>query len=113
MNFYWGHEDHREVLRARYRYYASWGIDILARTAFLWGSETPLVSGPRDAFSVAKERVQDRLRSRLRLPAYDLSPAALRNNLRRMQAFRPSMLYGMSQAVILLAEQALSAGDHA
>src|SRR5205823_3806112 len=37
LSAYWGHEAHQEMLQARYRFHASWGVDIFDRAAFLWG----------------------------------------------------------------------------
>ncbi len=104
MSFFWTAAAHREILRARYRFYASWGVDVLDRTAFLWGSEERL--GLAGRIEDVVERIQDAMRRRLRLSAFDLAPDAIADNLRRLARFAPKMLYGFSQAVYLYAVQA-------
>jgi phenylacetate-CoA ligase len=106
LGFFWEHSAHREVLRCGYRFYADWGIDILDRSAFLWGDDIPYTRGGR--LAIFGRSVDDLLRSRLRLSANYLGPNDLQRHLQKMEAFRPAMLYGLSQAVYLLARAALA-----
>jgi phenylacetate-CoA ligase len=108
--YFWERAAHREVLQARYRLYASWGVDVLDRTAFLWGSHHIFEHGLAGSYGRLRQRCTDWLRGRLRLSAYHLDPTDLRTALARMRAFRPAMLYGYSTAVYLLALEALREG---
>ena len=105
-SFYWGHDAHREVLRCRYRAYAAWGVDILDRTAFLWGNGAAHEPGLGGCVARLRRPVEDWLRNRLRLSAYGLAPDDLRGHLRRLAAFRPVLLYAYSTAAYLLAREA-------
>src|SRR6185437_6862254 len=73
---YWSHDAHRESLAAKYRFQASWGIDIFDRTTFLWGRGAAIVPGFRGRWNRFRQPYIDRLRNRQRLPAYDMSRAA-------------------------------------
>jgi phenylacetate-coenzyme A ligase PaaK-like adenylate-forming protein len=99
-----GHEAHLESLRAKYRFYASWGVGILDRTAWLWNAADSSAKNRRVS------RVSDRLRRRMRLPASELGPADLRDHLDRIADFRPAMIYGFSRAVFALALEAEAIG---
>lgn len=103
MRFYWSHRSHQEVLRARYRFYAQWGIDIFDRTAFFWGAEQR--QGLRGLAARLRQKTEDRLRNRLRVPAYRLDRPSLLAAAREVYAFEPSMLYGLSHAVMLFATE--------
>ena len=103
---------HREILRCRYRMQASWGVDILDRTASLWSTAGGHRPGPWRHLAGLRQRAVDLARSRLRLSAYHLSPADLRAHLRRLAAFRPAMLYAYSTAGYLLAREAEATGFH-
>lgn len=102
MEFFWNHGAHHEVLRARYRFYCSWGVDIVDRTAFVWGG-----GGLHQRFDDVRQSIEDRLRGRLRLGADILDPLTLRENLDRIRHHRPTMLYGFTQAIYLLAREAI------
>jgi phenylacetate-CoA ligase len=103
MRIYWAHRDHREILQAKYRFHDMWGVGMLDRTAFVWGRAASRPSGWRGMISRFREQATDFLRSRLRISAYNLSDADLNRALRRIERFRPTMLYGFSQALHLLA----------
>lgn len=102
---FWNAEAARETLRARYRFYESWGIDLLERVAFLWGHRLSYSPGLAGMLQRLREPLEDWLRSRLRLSAYHLSPEVLRDYLRQMRLFRPSSLYSYSSAAYLLARE--------
>ncbi|MEM6656070.1 MAG: hypothetical protein AAF596_09725, partial [Planctomycetota bacterium] len=104
MRFYWGSASHRYVLSARYRFYASWGIDHYDRTVFVWGAEQGRGLGR------LREQALDRLRNRLRVPAYRLDAASLRQAAQRVAAFDPRFIYGLGHAVDLLAVEAAEIG---
>ncbi len=100
---YASRDAHQEMLYAKYRFQAMWGIGVFDRCAFHWGR-----AGIRGRIAWLRQLVKDRLRNRLRLSAYDLSTADLETHLRRLAAFRPQCLYGFSQAIYRLAVAAQS-----
>ena len=110
LDIYWGHEAHLEVLRTKYRFYKIWDIDIFDRTVFLWGHGASFGPGLDGLLARIRQPIEDRLRNRLRLSAYHLSPENLRTYLQRIAAFRPASLYGYSTAVYLLAQEAMILG---
>jgi phenylacetate-CoA ligase len=110
MSCYWAKEAHLEMLRAKYRFQAMWGVDVLDRIAVLWGQSGSFQPGWKGRLARWRQPVEDRLRGRLRLPAYHLRREELREYLRRVAAFRPAMLYGYSLAMVLLAEEAAATG---
>ena len=103
-------EAHLEMLRARYRFYQTWGLEIFDRTAFLWGRGAASMGGVRGWAAACRQRAEDRLRGRLRLSAYHLGHDDLREHLARLEAFRPAAIYGLAQAVYLLAAEARTVG---
>ena len=103
MRFYWTYHSHQEVLRARYRFYAQWGIDIFDRTAFFWGVQQ--CRGLRGLVARLRQKTEDRLRNRLRVPAYRLDRPSLLAAAREIAAFDPFMLYGLSHAIMLFARE--------
>jgi phenylacetate-coenzyme A ligase PaaK-like adenylate-forming protein len=107
---FWTNEDHREVLRGRYRFLAAWGVDIFDRSIMLWGDRTELMRLHRRIPARVAEVVQDRLRHRLRLSTRRLDRATLRSHLRRIVRFQPAVLYAYSMAAHLLAREALASG---
>lgn len=109
-SFYWGQDAHLEVLRCRYRMFASWGIDIADRTAFLWSNSAAHEPGFAGHIARLRRPVEDWLRNRLRLSAYQLGRDDLRSHLRRLAHFRPSALYAYSTAAYLLAMEAAAIG---
>lgn len=109
LRVYWSHQAHAEVLRRKYRFQASWGLDILAPCVFLWGRGHAFDPGLSGLVARVGQAVKDKLRNRLRLSAYDLGHDQLRDHLRQMASFRPAWVYGFSQAVHLLALEAEAA----
>jgi phenylacetate-CoA ligase len=110
MAAYWSFDAHRESLCVKYRSYAAWGVNVFDRTVFLWGHGASEERGLRGWWSHVRQPYTDRLRSRLRISACNLAKPALREYLRKIQAFRPAMLYGYSRALYLLAIEAEAAG---
>jgi phenylacetate-coenzyme A ligase PaaK-like adenylate-forming protein len=108
--FFWSTLAHREMLRAKYRFLAMWGIDILDRTAYLWGHTTAFQPGLAGLLARVRQPVLDWLRNRIRLPAYRLGHDDLRGYLRRLAAFRPTSIYAYTSAAYLLAQEAAAAG---
>jgi phenylacetate-CoA ligase len=106
LKAFWGRDAVLQTLRAKYRFHAAWDIDIFARTVFLWGHASSFQPGFPGWLARRKQPMMDRLRNRLRLSAYRLGGAELREHLRRIARFRPAVLYGYSRAVQLLAEEA-------
>lgn len=107
---YCEHEAHRARLQVKYRHSAMWGVDFLDRTAFLWGHGASFAPGWRGQVGRLRRPVEDRLRNRLRLSAYDLSSPVLSSYLRRLASFQPRSLYAYSTAAWLLAKQAVTDG---
>lgn len=109
-SYFWDHASHREVLQARYRMYAAWDVDILDRSAFLWGQCHFLERGLSGGMSRWRQRAGDWLRGRLRLSAYHLGPQDLRQALQRLRKFQPAMLYGYASSIFLLSQEAAREG---
>lgn len=110
MRNYWSTAGHREILRTRYRHLDLWGFDIFARTAYLWGHSASLAPGLSGWLERTRRPIEDRLRNRLRLSAYEVGQAALHGYLRQIAAFRPTIVYGYSSALYLLAQEAERTG---
>jgi phenylacetate-CoA ligase len=110
MIFFWGKAAHREMLRAKYRACAAWGIDIFDRTAYVWGGGAAMVPGWEGWLARLRKPVLDRMRNRRRFSAYDLGGKALRSILAELGRFRPALLYGFSRAVYMLALEAQASG---
>lgn len=106
------HQAHREVLAARYRFYEMWGLEMLDRMVYLWGRWSMPPSRWRAWPKYLQQRLLDRLRGRLRLPAYQLERTALQANLRKIASFRPAGIYGFAQAIHLLALEAMQEEFH-
>jgi phenylacetate-CoA ligase len=112
LDVYWGYDAHLEMLRAKYRFYHMWGIDIFDRMVFLWGHGASFSPGWAGILARIRQPAEDRLRNRLRLSAYQLGREDLHRYLRRIAAFCPASLYGYSNAVYLLALEAMVMGFH-
>lgn len=112
LDIYWGHDAHLEVLRAKYRLYNMWGIDIFDRMVFLWGHGASFSPGWAGFLDKIRQPVKDRLRNRLRLSAYQLGREDLHRYLRRIATFCPLSIYGYSTAVYLLAHEVMVMGFH-
>jgi phenylacetate-CoA ligase len=109
MSVYWATDSHQEMLRAKYRMDAAWGLDIFDRKVFLWGHGGSFAPGLAGRLARWRQPWEDRLRNRLRLSAYQMGTADLQRYLRLLAAFRPASLYGYSTALYLLAEEAAAA----
>jgi phenylacetate-CoA ligase len=110
MNVYWASEAHLEMLRCKYRFYAMWGIDIFDRSAFLWGHSASFAPGLAGRVARFRQPLEDLLRNRIRLSAYDLGPNDLNTYLRKILRFRPVSVYGYSRGLYLLACKAAENG---
>jgi len=110
LNCYWSHEAHQEMLRGKYRFYQSWGIDIFDPIAYLWGHSASFLPGFAGRMAKIRQPIEDRLRNRLRLSAYNLSRDDLRRHLEQIAEFRPKSIYGYSRALALLGREAEAAG---
>ncbi|MEL6897580.1 MAG: hypothetical protein AAFP90_15870 [Planctomycetota bacterium] len=106
-SFYWEHESHREVLRAKYRCEQAHGIDVFDRKVFLWGHTGSLGNGWKGRTAQWRQSLFDTLRGRTRLSAYDLDDASLESMLGRIRRSNARSLYGYSSAIDLLANAAL------
>jgi phenylacetate-CoA ligase len=110
MSLYADAASHREMLHAKYRLYDARGIDILDRTVYLWGNPDLMTGGWRGARSRAQLAVIDNIRGRRRMSAYHLDRTSLARCLDRIERFRPQVLYGFSNAIFMLAQQARQSG---
>jgi phenylacetate-CoA ligase len=109
-SIYWSREAHQEALRAKYRFHAQWGVDIFDRIVWLWGPGVSQKPGFKGWWSRFRQPHLDRMRNRLRLLATTLDKDHVRQYLVKIQDFEPSMIYGFSRALHLLALQAEGAG---
>jgi phenylacetate-CoA ligase len=105
-----GRGAHLAMLRAKYRFYASWGLDIFDRFAFLWGHGASFAPGWAGRSARLRQPVVDRMRNRRRLSAYHLGRDDLRRHLNEIDRFRPAAIYGYASAVYLLAREAIDTG---
>ena len=112
MSCYWANDAHRETLRTKYRHYAMWGLDIFDRMAFLWGNSDLNAPGLAGRIARLRRPLEDRLRDRIRLPAYSMGHDDLRDYLRRIAAFRAAAIYAYSKAAYLLALEAEAMNFH-
>jgi phosphoenolpyruvate phosphomutase len=110
MSCYWSNEAHLEMLRTKYRFYQMWGIDIFDPVAYLWGHSASFLPGLSGRIARLKQPIEDRIRNRLRLSAYNLGRDDLRDYLRQIAAFRPVSLYGYSRALAFLGQEAETEG---
>lgn len=104
------HAAHFQTQRCKYRQAAMWGVDFLDRSVFVWGHGASFAPGWRGRLARARRPIEDRLRNRLRLSAYDLSSPVLRRHLRAIEAWRPRSLYTYSTCAYLLAREAADRG---
>ena len=110
MSLYHDVAGHRAMQHAKYRLYDAWGIDILDRSAYLWSRADLVVPGLRGMFTKWRLGIVDTLRSRRRCSAFHLDPQSLRSCLHELERFKPRALYGFSNAIFLLAQQASEQG---
>jgi phenylacetate-CoA ligase len=99
-----------EMTYCQYRSRSLWGVDIFDRSVLLYGHGSYLLPGLRGRIARLKPFFGDRLRSRIRYPAYKLAKEDLVRCLREMKRFRPVFLYGYSSAIHLLALESLQSG---
>jgi len=109
---FWEWEAHREVLRAKYRCEQAHGLDVFDPKAFLWGRSGSFAPGWKGHLDRLLSPIQDKLRGRKRLSAYDLGPEKLQALLPEIQAYGARSLYGYSSAVYLLADAAYEHDYH-
>lgn len=107
---YWAYNGHHESLQAKYRFYADWGVDTFDRTVFFWGPGTSQLKTMKAAWQRFRQPYIDRLRNRLRVSAADLSKPRIREYIKQIQDFGPTMLYGYSRALYLMAMEAEQIG---
>ncbi len=106
MSIFWERDAHFEMLRAKYRSEQAYGLDVFDKKVFLWGHSGSFAPGISGAVQRVKRPIEDHLRNRLRVSAYDLSPNQLLDNLLRIQSFKPKSMYGYSSAIDLIAAAA-------
>jgi phenylacetate-CoA ligase len=106
MSLYHDFAGHRTMQHAKYRLYDAWGIDILDRSAYLWSRADLFLPGLRGTVARWRMGIKDALRSRKRCSAFQLDKESLRSCLQELARFKPRALYGFSNAIFLLAQQA-------
>jgi phenylacetate-CoA ligase len=106
---YWPRQAHRDYLHAKYRFHASWGVDIFDRIVWLWGPGVSQKPGFKGWWSRFRQPHLDRMRNRLRLSALTLDKPHLRQYLAQISQFQPAMIYAFSRALYLLALEAQAA----
>ena len=100
---YWEQQAHLDALRSKYRCEQSHGLNVFDKRIFFWGHTGSYSPGVRGIAQKATLPIQDALRSRMRVSAYDLSERALRLVLPKMVAYQPRVIYGYASAVLRLA----------
>ena len=101
---------HGWALATQYFHRARLGVDVFAPTGMLWGHSVKFAPGFKGWIKRMERPIEDRLRNRLRLSAYDLSPNSLEKYIERLRRFKPQLLYGYASALYLLAEVAERSG---
>jgi phenylacetate-CoA ligase len=112
MRVFRAREAHQRRLWAQYRFFQTWNIDILDRTVHLWGHGSSRRGGMKGHVDRCLLPVYDGMRNRLRLSAYSVSPARMREYLQQMADFQPCGMYAYSSAAYLLAREALASEMH-
>jgi len=103
---------HREILAARYRFYETWGIDMLDKMIQLWGQYSVPPQKLTEWPTYLRQKVLDKIRGRMRLSAYHTHPQQLSRQLEKINRFQPAGIYGFAQSVVLLALEAYRQGFH-
>lgn len=108
LRVFWSHDSVAQMMQTKYRFLQSWDIDIFDRKVFLWGGRP--TTGILGFVARMKQRLEDALRRRIRLNAFEMEPEQLRRHLQRLIAFQPTALYGYSTGSMLLANEAANLG---
>jgi phenylacetate-CoA ligase len=109
---FWSDEAHRQVLRAKYHFYAKWGIGVFDRMAFLWGHLSPPGTGLMSGINRIANHGKNWVRNRIHLSAHDMGRDRLHSYLHQIAAFRPTAIYAFSGAAHLLALEAEALNWH-
>ena len=112
MELYGDNSTHRAILQAKYRFLATWNVDFFDRFAFLWGHPALFASRVIRPIAQLRVRIEDRLRNRIRLPAYHVDSGSLRRHLETIAETRPAVIYALSSAAYLLAQEAAASNFH-
>jgi phenylacetate-CoA ligase len=102
--FYRGKERVSHDVAAKWRATRWWDVDIGDPEIVVWGS--PIELGSQDRIRFVRDKV---LRTEL-LSAFEMSNANLLRFTRRLQTFRPRMLFGYPSSLALMAEYATNNG---
>ena len=98
--FYIGKERVSHDVAAKWRATRWWNVDIGDKEIVLWGS--PIELGGQDYIKMVRDKL---LRTEL-LPAFEMSELKISQFLDRIEAFKPTMLFGYPSAYALLAQHA-------
>jgi phenylacetate-CoA ligase len=101
---------HGWALATQYYHRQRLGMDIFSPMGMLWGHSVSFAPGVIGCLERIALPLEDRLRNRLRLSVYDLSPDSLERYLERLRDFKPVLLYGYATALYLMAEVAERTG---
>ncbi|NQX90139.1 MAG: phenylacetate--CoA ligase family protein [Halioglobus sp.] len=100
--FYRGKERVSHDVAAKWRATRWWSVDIGDPEIVLWGS--PIELGTQDRLRLLRDRL---LRTEL-LSAFEMSEEKMHGFIRRIQAFKPRMVFGYPSSLALLANYALT-----
>ena len=106
LRVYWSDSAHREMLWHKYRMLQAWGLDVFARTAFLWGHAASFEPGWKGVLQRRTQVCFDWLRNRTRFNAYRLGESDVRKYLSELACREIACLYGYSSSIALLAAEA-------
>lgn len=101
---FWQHSAHLEMLRAKYRGEQSFGLDTFDRKVFFWGHRGSIAPGVSGWIQRVRRPLEDHLRNRMRVSAYELDDQNLLRAIDRIRQFQPQSIYGYSSAIALLAD---------
>ena len=95
---------HGWALATQYFHRQRLGVGIFSPVGMLWGHSVSFAPGFMGWLKRIALPLEDWLRNRLRLSAYDLSSSSLEKYIERLNRFRPHLLYGYASAIYLTAE---------
>lgn len=103
--FYIGKQRVSHDVAAKWRATRWWGVDIGDPEIVIWGS--PIELGSQDKVRVIRDKL---LRSHL-IPAFEMSVEKVSGFIKKIQTFRPGMLFGYPSALAHIATQADKNGE--
>lgn len=104
--FYMDRFDVEHYEAARWRGLSWWGITPGSRSILVWGNPLELNANQQKSY----RRKEKWLKNRMFIPAYELSPARVREYVKLIDSYRPEYLYGYSSSLYSLASMMQAAG---